>query len=410
MTNASFSAQQLVEWLVSQSGVDSFKRAAELYETWPQDPAKVSLSLKRSLPNYPVIALNYVLEVFFSRLALKNHAAWAQSGLFINQTRQQASHPLLADWHANRFSNSKTLLEVGTGCGFDTIAMSRKAGKVISLESDELIAEFARYNFALLGISNIEVINTSLKNYADSNNQFDSIWADPARRTKNGERIKNPQHYSPSWSELCSLIERLNPQVAGVKLSASLDRSHLRPEMFAEWIGVADECRELIAWHLSTSKSEHDCASLVDEKVSWSVYNGCAAQIEIEQTSGKFLVEPHGALIRTQALEGFASQNGLLMWDRSIAYMFSLTKPPASPWYRSFKVLEAHEYNERKLQQRLHELNWGSRTEFKKRGFPLTPDQVRSKMKLAPSEAFGCVVLTRREEQHFMFLCERSDA
>ena len=172
---------------------------------------------------------------------------WTQSGFFLDQTRQQATSPKLASWHSKRFAGCNKILEIGTGTGFDTRALAQSARHVVTIEIDPLLAEFARYNLALQLIENVEVRNCDLAALDDGLLDFDGVWADPARRSKDGRRIKDPQHYSPSLAQVINIIERIDPTMAGIKLSASLDRSHLPSGWSGEWIGSEDECRELVA-------------------------------------------------------------------------------------------------------------------------------------------------------------------
>ena len=412
MTSAASDATQLVEWLKGPIGSDAFKRVAELHSKTPHDRSKVALGIKRALPDQPSRGLNFVLDIFFARLAMSELGSWTQAGFFLDQTRQQATHPDLAAWHSARFAGCENILEIGTGCGLDTRALARSAKQIITLEADAILAEFARYNFSLQDISNVEVRHCALEELKYSNTDFDGIWADPARRTSDGTRIKDPKRYSPSLGSIVDLAEKIIPRVCGIKLSASLDRSLLPAGWGAEWLGLRDECRELVAWRYAGSPDQTppDCASLVDHKVSWSATSATANLINLNELGSAFLLEPHGALIRTQALEGFAAAHDFQLWDRSIAYMIATSKPPSSPWYSRFRVIEIHKFGDKLLQQRLRALGWGNRTEFKKRGFPLTPDEVRARMRLEDSDKFGTVVLTRRDQDHYVFLCERLNA
>ena len=412
MTSAARDAVELVDWLSGPIGCDVFKLLEELHAKTPRDRSKVALSIKRAMAQQPAQLINVALDVFFARLKMEVLGAWTKAGFFLDQTRQQSSHPALAAWHSRKFNQCKNILEIGTGCGSDTAALARCCEHLTTLEIDPVLAEFARYNFALQSIANVEVLNCGLEGIESSIRRFDGIWADPARRTKDGSRIKDPQAYSPPFSQVVSLIEQIDPAISAIKLSASLDRSQLNANFKAEWIGLGDECLELVAWRANQNTAEplNDCASLADHKVSWRVNQNKAPLIDSSLVAGAFLVEPHSALIRTQALQGFACEHDFLMWDESIAYMLAITQPLISPWYTSFRILEVHKYGDKLLQHRLRELGWGARTEFKKRGFPSTPEEVRARMQLEDCENFGTVVLTRRGHDHYFFLCERLHA
>ncbi len=54
-----------------------------------------------------------------------------------------------------------TVLEIGTGCGYQTAILSQLANKVISLERIPELAESAQHRLQELGYANVEVINAN---------------------------------------------------------------------------------------------------------------------------------------------------------------------------------------------------------------------------------------------------------
>ncbi|UKI39447.1 MAG: hypothetical protein L6V35_00490 [Alistipes putredinis] len=60
----------------------------------------------------------------------------------------------------------KLCIDLTCGLGIDAMYLARRFEKVISLERDEVLAAVARENFARLGITNIEVVNTSAEDFS----------------------------------------------------------------------------------------------------------------------------------------------------------------------------------------------------------------------------------------------------
>ena len=74
-------------------------------------------------------------------------------------------------------------IDLTCGLGVDSLMLSRRFRRVVSLERDPVLALVARYNFERLEARNIEVICTSAETFvAEFAGTADLIYADPARR------------------------------------------------------------------------------------------------------------------------------------------------------------------------------------------------------------------------------------
>ncbi|NTV04239.1 class I SAM-dependent methyltransferase, partial [bacterium] len=105
--------------------------------------------------------------------------------------------------------------------------------------------------------------------------------------------------------------------------------------------------------------------------------------------------EPDGTLLRSGLLDAFAREHGLTALASGIAY---LTAPAcfASPWLRWWRRLESLPWSPERLQAALDRRDAGS-VVIKKRGFPLTPEQVRAGLKLRGSRELT-VLLHRADD------------
>ncbi|MCD7969548.1 MAG: RsmD family RNA methyltransferase [Alistipes sp.] len=120
--------------------------------------------------------------------------------------------------------SGKLCLDLTCGLGVDSFAMSRTSGRVITLERDPLLAEVARYNFKLLGASNIEVVTSPAKEFlaAYPDLRADIVYADPDRRTADGRRVAALEECSPDIQALLPVLKRTAPRVV-IKLSPLFD-------------------------------------------------------------------------------------------------------------------------------------------------------------------------------------------
>ena len=104
-------------------------------------------------------------------------------------------------------------------------------------------------------------------------------------------------------------------------------------------------------------------------------------------TIGEFLHEPDGAVIRAGLVGVVVQQlSGRLLDDR-IAYVTNDTSLP-SPLFTSYRVLDVQRFNLKKLRTSLQARAIGSVT-IKKRGFAMTPEELRSALRLRGKKTLG---------------------
>jgi len=104
----------------------------------------------------------------------------------------------------------------------------------------------------------------------------------------------------------------------------------------------------------------------------------------------------------------FFAEVGVQAIDPQIAYGITDAVPPESPFYQRFQVITIDQgISEKRIRRRLGELGWGSRTEFKKRGWPGDPESLRSLIGHRDAEQAGVVILARKGRGHVTIYAER---
>jgi hypothetical protein len=99
------------------------------------------------------------------------------------------------------------------------------------------------------------------------------------------------------------------------------------------------------------------------------------------------------------------------LFDPQIAYLVGDTPQPHS-LAQAFMVEEVHGFGLKLLNQRLQALGV-ARVELKKRGFPVEPEALRPRLKLANVGRAAVVILTRvardgkQEDEHIMLIGKR---
>ncbi|MCX6140830.1 MAG: hypothetical protein NTX15_08390 [Candidatus Kapabacteria bacterium] len=345
-------------------------------------------SLRRSLGSAEMVPVPLLIDLALGTLRAERLGKRERGWLFTERMAEQCTHPVIASHHAQAFIGCNHVLEICTGAGIDTAALSRTVPYVTTLESDSTIVEVTRGNLRRSEIRNVTVVASAWPVEALTDLEaFDGVWADPSRRTERGRKRSGTDYQPPLAS-----IPHAN--VVGIKVGPG---DSIEPSGFvSEYIGFGKECRERVLW-----KSEHmtvHTVSLIDKKVSWSRSSEVSPLIV---PTAAYLIEPHNAIIASGDVGTFFAEIGAGVFDAMIAYGALNEEPPASPWYKRYKVAKIDQgVSVRRIQESIRELGWGSTTIFKKRGWENDPEDLRRALSFASGGPPGVVIVMRVGNGH----------
>lgn len=163
---------------------------------------------------------------------------------------EQASHELVAKFHASLIGTGDTVLDMTAGLGIDAMSMARNAKNVIACELDESKADILSHNIHVLNLNNITVLKgDSIRFLKSSDREFDTIFIDPARRDSNNSRTYNFRDCQPDILEIQDEILE-NCERLLIKASPLLDISQTLKEIkniiAVRVICVEGECKEIL--------------------------------------------------------------------------------------------------------------------------------------------------------------------
>lgn len=325
--------------------------------------------------------------------AAHKFGAAAQKMLFTSDALEQASDPQIRQYRA-QFATGKTVLDVCCSIGSDTLALARTSRLSTGLDIDPVRIGIAQYNAAVLGIPaqfHVRDVTKSIPEAADI------LFFDPARRDEQGKRYYDVEQYQPPLS----LIRQWHAEVILVKLSPGVDLGQLAHYGGSiEFISVDGDLKEAMLW-LGAEFSGTRATLFKDNQVyHWQRLT--SPKVEIAKPRG-WLVEPDPAILRAGLVQDAAAHlNGALL-DETIAYFTTDTKP-VSPWVRAWQLLDWMPYNLKKLRAYLQQHHVGQVT-VKKRGAPITPENLIRQLKLKSGSASRTLVLTRCAGQPVVLIC-----
>lgn len=221
------------------------------------------------------------------------------------------------------------------------------------------------------------------------------IFIDPSRREERAA-ARRPEAYAPplSW---CLGLTRHCPRVA-IKVSPALEFEGIDAEV--EVISLGGECKEAVLW-LGGFRAVARRATVLPAGAELTEDGPSSDALgEI----GAYLYEPDPAVIRAGLLRRLAGELGLRRIDAEIAYL-SGDAAVASPFAAGFRVREVIPWGLKRVNAALAARGIG-RVEIKKRGFPLTPEELRPKLKLAGTTA-AVLLCTHAQDKPVVILAER---
>ncbi len=409
---------ETARFVLSKSGEDCLKELTARYPSIaaPQELTVIEWLRKHARLNQAQSSA--ILEVAKARqkAAETNKFSRATQMFFTREALEQASGEEIAAYRSQRFTRvfeaNTAIADLCCGIGGDTTALSRQFS-VTGVDLDQSRLLFAAANAAVYGnAERFAGLHEDVKECKISS--YQGAFFDPGRRTKDGRRINNPEHYLPPLSTIHSWLPHL--EGLAVKLSPGIDYEKLKDlDCEIEIISQDGEVKEALLWFgtlkevdgetsgkvarpratLLTSQKEKAPTRYKDERApdendraevdSNSAPSDQDKQIiTLSDADGmeplavaplaRYLHEPDGAIIRAGLVELVGARFNALKIDQDIAYLTGAT-PAKAPLMRSFEVLAAMPFSLKKLKAELQALACTS-VVVKKRGSPIAPEEL----------------------------------
>jgi SAM-dependent methyltransferase len=306
--------------------------------------------------------------------------------LFTSDALEQATHEAVAAHRASRFPSSPDgiIADLGCGAGGDALALAR-IGRVVGVDRDPVRLLLARHNLAAAGLgAAFGPVLADIGSFSASG--LAGAFADPARRSS-GRRLLDPEAASPPLSILRTAWVGSVP-VTAVKVAPGIAHEAIPARAQAEFVSLDGTMKEAVLWWGESFPPGRRATVLPGPHVLEPDGGGAAAVSKI----GAFLHEPDPAVIRAGLVSTLARRIGADLIDPEIAYLTG-ADPVSGPFSVSYAVEEVLPFNLKLLRRRLRELDVGI-VDIKKRGSPLTPEELRPRLRLEGGER-KTVVLTR---------------
>jgi 16S rRNA G966 N2-methylase RsmD/LysM repeat protein len=298
------------------------------------DVSKIALSKS---PFAGVSSAELANQIAAKKKAEKKLPSWFKTdGIYYPSTlsvEQTSSEDTAA--YKRQLVSGKTLVDLTAGFGVDSFYFSHKADNVLSCEINAELSEVSAHNAAKLGRQNIDFLaEDGLAYLENTENNFGTIYIDPARRSHSGKVFKLADCTPNVVAHLELLLRKANEAL--IKTSPLLDiqagLTELKQVAEIHIVSVKNECKELL-WLLRKDFNDQPiiiCAALNQEKkqVVLPLTDDKEADFVTQPIKKGYLYEADAALMKSGAFNRIAEVYGLKkLAKQSHLYFAEVVKP-----------------------------------------------------------------------------------
>lgn len=292
-----------------------------------------------------------VQQISARQKAAKKLPSWASDSRIIfppSISLEQSSSEETARFKAINIAG-KLMIDLTGGFGVDSYFLSYGFERAIYCEQQDDLAEIASNNLEKLAPGKFEIFQgDGLDFLKQSNEHFDLIYADPARRGKGNQKMYCLQDCEPDVVSAWELMKTKSDRIL-VKASPMLDISQSLTELpdiqKVRVISVKNEVKELLLeWSKVKENSEAGLVEIeavdLGEKEAHFSFT-LLEESEAESVFGEaetYLIEPLSAILKAGAFKSFGQRFGLMKLEKNSHLYTSGSLPKEIPG-RVFEVL-----------------------------------------------------------------------
>jgi len=312
-----------------------------------------------------------------------------------------------------------TFADLTGGLGVDFSFMAPHFAEAYYVERQPTLCDIARHNLPLLGLPTAQVVCADGVEFLQQSQQhFDWIFIDPARRDAHGGRTYGISDCTPDVLSMLSLLREKTDHVL-LKLSPMLDWrkavSDIGPNLVSEVhiVSVANECKELLVvvkcggLNVEGDYSIH-CVNLLPDGEQHFEYSP-SQHISFNTPRSTFnespyLYEPNASIMKAGCFNELAAHFGVSQVAPNSHLFTSDRLVPDFPG-RQFVIEAVTTMNKRELRQYLQGI---TQANIAVRNFPLTAADLRRRLKLADGGSTYIFATTLADHTHVLLVCRKA--
>lgn len=361
---------------------------------------------------FPQIATSEILQQIQGRArALKKLPLWAATkGILYPAplSMEQCSSQTTAAYKAN-WLQCERMIDVTGGFGVDDYFMAKLAQSFTYCEMQSELAEIVAHNFAVLGATNVRIhIGNSTDYLQNSEEEYDLIYADPARRHDVKGKVFRLEDCTPNVVDLQTVYWKKTNRIA-LKLSPLMDISlvisQLQHVKEVRTVTYDGELKELLVLQQKAYQGPIQFTAAWHRKEQWSEFSFAQTDLNQNPTYGiaaSYLYEPHPGLMKLGPWGELSQRYKVLKWEKN-SHLFTSEELITDFPGRSFKITAIVPYSKKEIQQ--HGLP--TKANISIRNFPETVEQLRKKWKIKDGGSEYLFFTTAENQEKLIVFCQK---
>lgn len=304
--------------------------------------------------------------------------------------------------------SGQSIIDLTGGFGVDTYYFSKNFHHVIHCELNAELSAFAKHNFKILNVNNVECINGESTSILEKLSQkFDYIYIDPSRRNDVKGKVFMLKDCSPDVPNNLDFYFKFSSRIL-IKTAPLLDisagLSELKCVKNIHIVAVENEVKEIL-WEIKKDylgQIEIITVNITKEKTDKFNFklNDQTPTILFGKPE-KYLYEPNAAIMKSGGFNeiGIRYNVSKLHQNSHLYTSFELITFPG----RRFKICKSLLYKPTEMNEYLKNTNANITT----RNFPDSVDYIRKKWNIKDGGNIYCFFTTNNLNDKIVLICNK---
>lgn len=317
-----------------------------------------------------------------------------------------------------------TMIDLTGGLGVDFSLIAPLFDEATYVEQREELAQLARHNFPLLGLSHVNCLCGDGVMHLSAMKSVDLVYLDPARRDEHGRKTVRIEDCTPNVLELLPQL-RTKARFLLVKLSPMLDVHQAITALGcvteAHVVAVEGECKEIllvcdlqmpqVQQSLAPTSSSNEKPQTATRWICTSEKGTFAFTQQEEQTTvcplvsqiSGYLYEPDAAVMKAGAYKSFGVRYGLQKLHPN-THLYIGDEARVDIPARCFRIVEVVGFQKKALRT----ITALKKANLTVRNFPTTVAELRKRLKLAEGGEHYLFACTTANEDKVIIITEKA--
>ena len=309
---------------------------------------------------------------------------------------EQCSSEATAQYKANIINELEAikLIDLTGGYGIDTFFISEKLKEADYVERNPELCAIATHNFAITR-PQIRIHNMTAEAFlSEMSNPIEKtlIYLDPARRSASGSKVFRMEDCEPNIIALMPTLRRLSDYQC-FKLSPMIDITAALQALGNEWdvhvVAVQNEVKEVIFINGTGNIYAVNIQPNQTDIIGFHQKEEKEARCKYAESVYTYLYEPNAAIIKAGAFKYIGEKYGIQKLDTN-THLYTSEEYVRDFPGRIWKVIAPNIKDSKELHQIISHQTDKTTPKYSviTRNYPLTPEQLRKKLKLQDGNDF----------------------